>query len=178
VVRGVAARSPGTGSANSSPTGGSSLGASNIPPGRSGLSERSPPLRGLLNDFKAFAIQGNLLEIAVAFVLGVAFAAVVNSFVNDIVMNLIAAVVGKPDFSDLTFSIGDGVIRYGSFLTAVITFLLIAFVLFLIIQAVQRSTGPKVAERKDCPHCLSSIPVGASVCSACTRDLAAVPGNG
>ena len=134
-------------------------------------------MRGLLNDFKAFAIQGNLLELAIAFILGVAFAAVVNSFVNDVLMNVIAAVAGKPDFSDLTFSIGDGVIRYGSFLTALVTFLLIAFVLFLIVRAVQRATGPKAAEREDCPHCLSSIPAGASVCAACTRELRpAAPG--
>ena len=128
-------------------------------------------MRGLFNDFKAFAIQGNLLEIAVAFILGVAFAAVVNSFVNDIVLNIIAAIVGKPDFSGLTFHLGDGVIRYGAFLTALVTFLLIAWVLFLIVQAVQRVSGPKVAERKDCPHCLTSIPVGATVCSACTREV-------
>ncbi len=128
-------------------------------------------MRGLLNDFKAFAVQGNLLELAVAFILGVAFAAVVNSFVNDVLMNLIAAVAGKPDFTDLTFSIGDGVIRYGSFLTALVTFLIIAFVLFLIVRAVQRVSRPKVAERRDCPHCLSSIQVGAVVCPACTRDV-------
>jgi large conductance mechanosensitive channel len=128
-------------------------------------------VRGLLNDFKAFAIQGNLLEIAVAFILGVAFAAVVTSFVNDIVMQLIAAIVGKPDFGTLTFSIGKGVIRYGSFLNAAITFLLIAFVLFLIVRAVQRISAPKAAARKDCPHCLTSIPIGASVCPACTREV-------
>ena len=128
-------------------------------------------MRGLLNDFKAFAIQGNLLELAVAFILGVAFAAVVNSFVNDVLMNIIAAVAGKPDFSNLTFSIGDGVIRYGRFLTALVTFLIIAFVLFLIVRGVQRTTGPKVAERRDCPSCLSSIPVGATTCAFCTRDV-------
>ncbi len=132
-------------------------------------------MRGLLSDFKAFAVQGNLLELAVAFILGVAFAAVVNSFVNDVLMNVIAAVAGKPDFSDLTFSIGDGVIRYGSFLTALVTFLIIAFVLFLIVRAVQRATRPRAAERRDCPHCLSSIPVGAAVCSSCTRDIRAEP---
>ena len=131
-------------------------------------------MRGLLNDFKAFAIQGNLIEIAVAFILGVAFAAVVTSFVNDIVMQIIAAIVGKPDFGNLTFSIGHGVIRYGAFLNAAITFLLIAFVLFLIVRAVPRMTGPKVAERTTCPHCLSSIPVGAAVCSACTREVGPV----
>ena len=131
-------------------------------------------MRGLLNDFKAFAIQGNLLELAVAFILGVAFAAVVNSFVNDILMNVIAAVAGKPDFSDLTFSIGDSVIRYGSFLTALVTFLIIAFVLFLIVRAVERMLPSKPAERQDCQHCLSSIPVGARACSFCTRDVPAI----
>jgi large conductance mechanosensitive channel len=128
-------------------------------------------MRGLFDDFKAFAIQGNLIELAIAFILGVAFAAVVNSLVNDVLMNIIAAVAGKPDFSDLTFSIGDGVIRYGSFLTALVTFLIIAFVLFLIVRAVQRVTGPRVVEREDCPHCLSSIPAGAAVCAFCTRPV-------
>ncbi len=128
-------------------------------------------MRGLLSDFKAFAIQGNLLELAVAFILGVAFAAVVSSLVNDVLMNVIAAIAGKPDFDDLTFAIGDGVIRYGRFLTALVTFLIIAFVLFLIIRAVRRTTGPKAAERQDCPHCLSSIPAGAAVCASCTREI-------
>lgn len=126
----------------------------------------------LLDDFRAFALRGNLLELAVAFVLGVAFAAVVTSFVDDVLMNLIAAVAGKPDFTDLTFGIGDGVIRYGSFLTALVTFLLIAFILFLIVRAVERMLPSKPAERQDCPHCLASIPVGATVCQFCTRELA------
>ncbi len=125
----------------------------------------------LLRDFRAFALRGNLLELAVAFILGVAFAAVVNSFVNDVLMNIIAAIAGKPDFSDLTFSIGDGVIRYGRFLTVLVTFLIIAFVLFMIVRAVERMLPSKPAERQDCPNCLSSIPVGARVCSFCTRDV-------
>ena len=126
----------------------------------------------MLQDFKAFALRGNLLELAIAFILGVAFAAVVNSFVNDVLMNIIAAVAGKPDFSDLTFSLGDGVIRYGSFLTALVTFLIIAFVLFLIVRAVERVMPSKPTERQDCPHCLASIPVGASICQFCTREVA------
>jgi large conductance mechanosensitive channel len=134
-------------------------------------------MRSLWDDFKAFAIQGNLLELAVAFVLGVAFAAVVSSFVNDVLMNVIAAVAGRPDFSDLTFSIGDGVIRYGRFLTALVTFLIIAFVLFLIIRAVQRVTGPRAAERQDCPYCLSSIPAEARVCASCTREIGGSPAS-
>ena len=125
----------------------------------------------MLKEFREFALKGNLLELAVAFVLAVAFAAVVSSFVDDIVMQLVAAIVGKPDFSDLTFSIGDGVIRYGSFLTALLTFLIIAWVLFLIVKAVQQMMPePKVTER-DCPHCLSSIPIGASACAFCTREV-------
>jgi large conductance mechanosensitive channel len=106
----------------------------------------------------------------VAFVLGVAFAAVVTSLVDDVIMQLVAAIVGKPDFSDLTFSIGDGEIRYGAFLTALVTFLIIAFVLFLIVKAAQKAMPAKVTQH-DCPHCLSSIPVGAHTCAFCTRDV-------
>jgi large conductance mechanosensitive channel len=125
----------------------------------------------MLKEFREFALKGNLLELAVAFVLGLAFAAVVTSFVDDVIMQLVAAIIGKPDFSNLTFSIGDGVIRYGSFLTALVTFLIIAWVLFLIVKAVQQMMPePKVTER-DCPHCLSSIPIGASACAFCTRDV-------
>jgi large conductance mechanosensitive channel len=124
----------------------------------------------MIRDFKEFALKGNLLELAVAFVLGVAFAAVVTSLVDDVIMQLVAPIVGKPDFSDLTFSIGDGVIRYGSFLTALVTFLIIAWVLFLIVKAAQTLMPAKVTQR-DCPHCLSSIPIGASACAFCTRDV-------
>ena len=128
-------------------------------------------MAGLLRDFRAFALRGNLLELAVAFILGVAFAAVVSSFVNDVLMNIIAAVAGKPDFNDLTFSVGDGVIRYGRFLTALVSFLVLAFVLFLIVRSVERMLSSKPADRQDCPNCLSSIPVGARVCSFCTREV-------
>ena len=124
----------------------------------------------MFKEFRDFALKGNLVELAVAFVLGVAFAAVVTSLVNDIIMQLVAAIIGKPDFSDLTFSIGDGVIRYGSFLTALITFLIIAWVLFLVVKAVQRAMPAKVTHR-DCPHCLSSIPIGAGTCSFCTKEV-------
>lgn len=128
----------------------------------------------MIREFKEFALKGNLLELAVAFILGVAFSAVVTSFIDDVLMNVIAALVGKPDFNDLTFKLGDGVIRYGSFLTALVTFLLIALVLFLVVKAAQRAMPAKVTER-DCPHCLSSIPVGASACAFCARDVPAAP---
>ncbi len=87
----------------------------------------------MLKEFRDFLMRGNLVELAVAFVMGVAFAAVVNSFVNDLVMPIIAMIVGKPDFSDLTFTINDAVFRYGSFITAVITFAAIAAAVFFFV---------------------------------------------
>ncbi len=87
----------------------------------------------MLKEFRDFLMRGNLVELAVAFVMGVAFAAVVNSFVNDLVMPVIAMIFGKPDFSDLTFTINDAVFRYGSFITAVITFVAIAAAVFFFV---------------------------------------------
>jgi large conductance mechanosensitive channel len=127
----------------------------------------------MLKEFRDFALRGNLLDLAIAFVLGVAFSAVVTSLVDDVIMNIIAAVFGKPDFSDLTFSLGDAEIRYGAFLTALVTFLIIAWVLFLIVKAVQTMAPPKKASERDCPHCLSSIPIGAGTCAFCTKDVQA-----
>jgi large conductance mechanosensitive channel len=92
----------------------------------------------MLKEFKDFLMRGNLLELAVAFVMGVAFAAVINSFVGDIVMPVIGAIFGKTDFSSLTFTIHNSVFRYGSFLTALIQFVLIAVaVFFFIVKPVQ-----------------------------------------
>ena len=124
----------------------------------------------MIREFRDFALKGNLVELAVAFVLGVAFAAVVTSLVDDVIMQLVAAIVGKPDFSSLTFSIGKGEIRYGAFLTALVTFLIIAFVLFLVVKAVQKAMPTKVTQR-DCSHCLSSIPIGADTCAFCAKDV-------
>ena len=87
----------------------------------------------MLQDFKAFLLRGNLVELAVAFVMGVAFAAVVNSFVNDLIMPILAMIFGKPDFSDLTFTINDAVFRYGAFITALITFAAIAAAVFFFV---------------------------------------------
>ena len=88
-----------------------------------------------MSDFRKFVMRGNVLDLAVAVVIGIAFNAVVNSLVNDVIMQIIAAIVGKPNFDDLTFTIGDGIIYYGRFLTALINFLIIAATLFVIIRA-------------------------------------------
>jgi large conductance mechanosensitive channel len=92
----------------------------------------------LLQEFKDFLMKGNLIELAVAFVMGLAFAAVINSLVDNLVMPIIAAVIGKPDFSALTFTINDSVFRYGAFITDVIQFVAIAAaVFFFIVKPVQ-----------------------------------------
>lgn len=87
----------------------------------------------MLHEFRDFLLRGNIVAVAVAFVMGVAFAAVVNSLVNDLIMPIIAMIVGKPDFSDLTFTINDALFRYGAFLTSVITFVAIAAAIFLFV---------------------------------------------
>jgi len=100
----------------------------------------------VVQEFKDFINKGNMVELAVAFVMGVAFTAVVTSLTDDVLMQIIAAVVGEPDFSALTFDLGDSVIRYGSFLTALINFLIISLVLFFIVKAY---TSMKAQEDED-----------------------------
>jgi len=92
-------------------------------------------VKKFIQEFKEFINKGSILDLAVAFVLGVAFTAVVTSFVNDVVMAIVGAIVGKPSFNDLTLEIGNGVVFYGKFLTAVINLLIIGLVLFLIMKA-------------------------------------------
>jgi large conductance mechanosensitive channel len=87
----------------------------------------------MLKEFRDFLFRGNIIELAVAFVMGIAFAAVVNSLVNNLAMPVIAMIIGKPDFSDLTFTINDAVFRYGAFITDVIQFVAIAAAVFFFI---------------------------------------------
>jgi large conductance mechanosensitive channel len=90
-------------------------------------------MTGMLKEFRDFLMRGNIVALAVAFVIGVAFAAVVNSLVSDLVMPIIAMIIGKPDFSSLTFTINDAVFRYGAFITQVITFIAIAAAVFFFV---------------------------------------------
>jgi len=102
----------------------------------------------MLKEFRDFLFRGNIVELAVAFVIGLAFAAVVNSLVANLVMPIVAMIIGKPDFSDLTFTINDAVFRYGAFITDVIQFVAIAAaVFFFVVKPVQammarRGTAP------------------------------------
>jgi large conductance mechanosensitive channel len=127
----------------------------------------------MINEFKAFINKGNVLDLAVAVIMAGAFGAVITSFVNDILMQIIAGIFGQPDFSGLSFNLGNGVIKYGSFLNAIINFLIIAFIIFLIIKAYNQMRKPTAAEvdNKECPYCLSTIAKGATRCPECTSDL-------
>ena len=134
----------------------------------------------MLKEFRQFILRGNLVDLAVAVVIGAAFTAVVTALVKDLITPLIAAIGGEPDFSRLTFTLNDSVFRYGDFLNALITFALVAAVVFfLVIKPVgalleRRSTDPPVAEEtRDCPECLSQIPTAARRCAYCTAEVGA-----
>lgn len=131
----------------------------------------------LVDEFKTFILRGNVLDLAIAVVIGAAFVAIVTSFVENVVTPLIAAIGGQPDFSSLSFTINNSEIRYGAFLNSVITFLIIALIIFfLIIKPVNvlmaRVAPPAVAaEPAICPECLSVIAPDANRCPNCTTWL-------
>ncbi len=134
----------------------------------------------MLKGFRDFIMRGNVVDLAVAVVIGAAFGAVVTAFVADIITPLIAAIFGKPDFSQLTFTINNSKFLYGSFINAVISFLLIALAVYFVVVvpmnklAERRARGqaPADATTKQCPECLSEIPIDAKRCAFCTTELA------
>lgn len=131
----------------------------------------------MLNEFKAFLMRGNLVDLAVAVVLGVAFAAVVDSLVADLVTPLIAAVFGEPDFSGLDFTINESTFRYGNFINALLTFVVIAAVIFFLVvkpvnALMERVRPAPPDETRACPECLNVIPAEARRCGFCTTQLA------
>ena len=103
-------------------------------------------MKKLYEEFKAFVLRGNILDLAVAVVLGAAFTAVVKAFTDGIIMPIIAAIFGKPNFDSLTFKIGDGVVLYGTFLSALVNFLIIAAALFIVLKAATKLMREKEAE--------------------------------
>lgn len=128
----------------------------------------------MLRDFRAFILRGNVVDLAVAVVIGAAFGAVITALVADLLTPLIAAIFGKHDFSSLTFTINGSVFRYGAFLNAVIAFLSIAAaVFFFVVRPVnalmrRRKTEPDVeTETRPCTECLSDIPALARKCAFC-----------
>src|SRR6266511_1739266 len=142
----------------------------------------------MLKEFRDFIARGNVLDLAVAVIIGAAFGKIVTSLVEGIIMPPIGMLLGKVDFANLFIDLsgerpvsladaqlrGLPVIAYGAFINDLVSFLIIAFVIFLIVKAVNRSKRmEKVELTKECPFCLSSIPVEATRCSGCTSELGA-----
>jgi large conductance mechanosensitive channel len=133
----------------------------------------------MLKGFRDFILRGNVVDLAVAVVIGAAFTAIVNSLVTNIITPLIAAFVKKPDFSALVLNVNGGVIKYGDFLNALISFLIVAFVIYFFVvlpvsKLLAKFHPPVVAAptTKPCPQCLSDIPLAATRCSHCTQLVA------
>lgn len=141
----------------------------------------------MLKDFRSFIARGNVLDLAVAVIIGAAFGAVVTSMVNDMLMPPIGLLLGGVDFKDMFVSLngqsyptlaaaktaGAPVLAYGQFLNAIVNFLIIAFVIFLIVRAASRFQKPPAATSKDCGFCATSIPIAANRCPNCTSQLTA-----
>lgn len=131
-------------------------------------------MRSLLNEFKTFAFSGNLVDVAIGIAIGAAFAEVVDSLNANVILQVVAAVFGEPSFDGLAVSVNGAQIRYGAFLTTLVNFLLLAFVVLLLVKAVKRFTGKEAAGaqgNRECDHCKSFVPVDATVCMFCTRDI-------
>ena len=142
----------------------------------------------MLKEFKEFVIKGNVIDLAVGIIIGIAFGAIVTSLVNDIIMPPIGLLLGKINFSDLFINLsgtaypslkaakdaGAATINYGVFLNAVINFIIVAFVVFLLIKQVNRmkkEPAPAEPNTKECKYCLSTIPIKATRCPHCTSQL-------
>lgn len=135
--------------------------------------------KSVATEFKDFILRGNVIDLAIAVVLGTAFGAVVNAFVKDMLTPLVAAIFGKPNFSNLTFAINHSRFFYGDVINQIITFLCVAAAIFffvvkpLNILTERRKKAPEPeSENRPCPECLSEIPKAASRCSFCTVAVA------
>ncbi len=143
----------------------------------------------MLKEFKEFAMRGNVLDMAVGIIIGAAFGRIITSLVNDVLMPPIGLILGKVDFSSLFVNLsgpsyatleearkaGASVIAYGTFLNTILDFIIVAFVIFLLIRQVNRlkkQPAPADPTTKECPHCLSVIPIKATRCGHCTSQLA------
>ena len=144
----------------------------------------------MLKEFKAFALRGNMMDLAVAVVMGAAFSPIITSLVNDIIMPPIGLILGKVDFKDLFLNLGGEsypslaaakaaavpVIAYGTFLNTVVNFLIVSFSIFLLIRQLnrlQKPAPPPAPTTKECPYCLSNVPLQAIRCAHCTSELKA-----
>jgi large conductance mechanosensitive channel len=132
----------------------------------------------LLKEFKQFLMRGNLVELAVAFVIGVVFAALLKAFIADLITPIIALIFGQPNFENLSFTINSSHFLYGDFLNALITFVTTALVIFLFVvkpyNMLMERRAQEDPDSKECPECTSVIPIKARRCPECTSELTAV----
>ena len=136
-------------------------------------------LKNFFNEFKTFAMRGNVMDMAVGIIIGAAFGKIVNSLVEDVIMPPIGWALGKVDFSDLAVELTEGVtIKYGAFLNTVISFIIVAFAVFILIKAVNTLQAKMIKEEaaaapttKKCPYCCSEIALEATRCPHCTSDV-------
>jgi large conductance mechanosensitive channel len=144
----------------------------------------------MFKEFKEFAVKGDAIDLAVGVVIGAAFGAIVNSLVNDMIMPLVSLLTGRIDFTNLFLVVGEGkvpgpyatlaaakaagaaTLNYGQFINSVVTFLIIAFSIFIVVRSINRfrRTEPTT---KQCPYCLTKMPLAATRCPACTSELEA-----
>lgn len=135
----------------------------------------------MLSGFKQFILRGNVVDLAVGVVIGAAFGGVVTSFTTDLLTPLIAALIGKPDFSAVTFTVGSAVFKLGNFLNALVSFLLIAVAVYFfvitpinaLVARMRKAPVPADPTTKKCPECLSEIPIDAKRCAHCAQPVMA-----
>jgi large conductance mechanosensitive channel len=150
----------------------------------------------MLEEFKKFAVKGNVIDMAVGIIIGAAFGAIIGSLVSDVLMPPIGLVLGNVDFSNLFLVLKEGktlspyatiaaakeagavTLNYGAFVNTIVNFLIIAFAIFFVVRAInnlkkKEEAPPAVPTTKDCPHCLSTIPIQAKKCGHCTSELKA-----
>jgi large conductance mechanosensitive channel len=133
----------------------------------------------ILSDFRKFLVRGNLITLAVAFVMGLVFAALVKAFIADLITPIIALIFGNPDFSSLSFTINSSHFAYGDFINNLFTFVTTAAAIFFFVvkpydaYLSRRKPGEDDPDMKECPECTSEIPVGARRCPMCTAQIVA-----
>ena len=136
-------------------------------------------MKKFLDEFKTFALRGNVLDLAVGVIIGGAFQSIVTSLTTDVISPILG-IAGKMDFSQFILVINGSEIRYGAFITAIINFIINAFIIFCLVKVINKLSEvgkkeepkePKAATTKKCPYCLSEIPIAATKCAHCTSDL-------
>lgn len=131
----------------------------------------------MLKEFREFAVRGNVMDLAVAVIIGGAFGKIITSLVNDVLMPLVGLVMGGVNFANLAIVVGSAEVKWGAFIQSIIDFVIIAFVIFLIVRAMNRlkREQPTTPTTKECPYCFTTIPLKAARCPNCTSELNASP---